>query len=709
MTRLRSFLARLALIGGVALLAPPALTGSTSGAIAASKVAAPEAAQAQKAQLLAELLTQYHYRELPLNDALSSRVLDSYIEALDQERYYFLQEDIDSFERFRTLLDDDLRKGDLGNAYQVFRRYQQRVKERSDYALSLLAKPIDYSGNETLELDRSTAPWPKTKAELDHLWQRRLKNDALMLKMAGQEPAKVKEILTKRYQRLARTVEQQSAEEVFQTYMNAWAQNFDPHTTYMSPRLSENFDIHMRLSLEGIGAMLRSDNDLTEVVELVPGGPAAKSGQLAPGDRIIGVGEGDSGDIVDVVGWRLTDVVDLIRGPKETTVRLQVLPSHAGATPKIVTLMRNQVQLEEQAAKAKTIDVKDGERTRRIGVITLPTFYVDFAAADAGVKDYRSTTRDVRRLIAELDKQGIDGLVIDLRGNGGGSLREATDLVGLFIKDGPVVQVRRHDGGIEVQQDRDRSVAYSGPLAVMVDRYSASASEIFAAAIQDYGRGVVIGQKTFGKGTVQTLVDLDRFGFKPEQSAGRLKLTIAKFYRINGASTQRKGVMPDITLPAPVFGDDELGEDSAKTALPWDEIRPVPYRPEGQLGDILPLLRERHEARTSQDPAFQALLAEYDQLKDIRSRKTLVLNERVRAEERAKLESKQLELINRRLKAYGMPPIKSLDGFDQDKQIPDTLLESAAAVVADLSELQQSSGAAATASRWTALKAMTTR
>lgn len=698
MTRLRSFMARLALLGAIVLMAPPALTVPPS-ANPAGKQTAPEASHPQKAQLLAELLTQYHYRELALNDELSSRVLDAYINALDQERYYFLAEDIASFERFRTQLDDDLRRGRLDSAYEVFRVYQQRVKERSDFALSLLSEPLDFSGQETLELDRSKAPWAKTKAELDDLWRRRVKNDALMLKMASQEPAKVTEILGKRYQRLARTVEDYSAEEVFQTYMNAWAQNFDPHTSYMSPRLSESFDIHMRLSLEGIGAMLRSDNDLTEVVELVPGGPAAKSGQLAPGDRIIGVGEGDSGDIIDVVGWRLSDVVDLIRGPKQTTVRLQVLPKHGGATPKIVTLIRNQVQLEEQAAKAKTIEIKDEGVSRKIGVITLPAFYVDFAAADAGAKDYRSTTRDVRRLIEDLKKQGIDGLVLDLRGNGGGSLREATDLVGLFIDHGPVVQVRRNDGGVEVQQDRDRGTVYSGPLAVLVDRYSASASEIVAAAIQDYGRGVVIGQKTFGKGTVQTLIDLDRFGFKPPQSAGRLKLTIAKFYRINGASTQRKGVMPDIVLPSPVIADLERGEDSVETALPWDEIRPVSYRPEGDLSPFLPLLRERHEARTSRDPAFQALLEEYEQMRAIQSRKTLVLNEKIRAEERAQLEATQLQLINRRLKAYGKEPITSLEGVDLDKQVPDTVLETAAAVVADLSVLQTDSAAA---KRWLA-------
>jgi carboxyl-terminal processing protease len=678
MNRFRLNIARLVLASVLGLAGPQLV-------LAAEPTVAGEAAAAghtRKAQLITELLSQYHYRDTRIDDALADRVMTSYLEALDQERYYFLAEDVAAFAPLRTRLDDELRRGELAGGYQVFKRYQQRVQERADFALAMLAKPLDLSQDDRLELDRAEAPWARTKAELDALWFKRIKNDALTLSMSGQEPDKVKEILTKRYQRLARTVQQYTTEEIFQTYMNAWAHVFDPHTAYLSPRLSENFDIHMRLSLEGIGAMLRSENDFTEVVELVVGGPADKSGKLQPGDRIIGVGEGDEGDIVDVVGWRLTDVVDLIRGPKESVVRLQVIGKSANA-PRMVTLVRNQVQLDEQAAQAKTIEVDNGQGTARIGVITLPAFYMDFAAADAGDKNYRSTTRDVRRLLGELEKDGIDGLVIDLRGNGGGSLREATELTGLFVHGGPVVQVRRQDGGVEILQDTDEDVAYDGPLTVLVDRFSASASEIFAAAIQDYGRGVVVGQQTFGKGTVQTLVDLDRFGLQTPASAGRLKLTIAKFYRINGDSTQRNGVVPDIKLPAPALPA-EIGEDAVETALPWDKIKPVPYRPEGELASIIPSLRARHEARLERNPAFQALIAEYDQLRALQAKTSVPLNAQLRRQERDQAEQMQLDVLNRRLAAYDLPPLKTLEGLDEDA-LPDTVLESAAAVAADLS------------------------
>ena len=695
MHRFRLRFARLLLLGLLALSAPSALLAAPAASSQAAAPAKLEPGQTRKAQLIAELLSQYHYREMPINDAMSDQVMDVYLDALDRERYYFLAEDIQTFRPLRTRLDNEILRGELASGHKVFERYQQRVKERAEFALSVLAKPLDFKSDDRLDLDRTKAAWVGSKKELDALWLKRIKNDALTLSMAGQEPEKVQEILTKRYQRLARTVAQYTPEEIFQTYVNAWAQVFDPHTAYLSPRLSENFDIHMKLSLEGIGAMLRSDNDFTEVVELVPGGPAAKSGQLQPGDRIIGVGEGDNGDVVDVVGWRLTDVVDLIRGPKDSTVRLQVLAKSANA-PRTVTLVRNQVQLEEQAAKAKTIEVDSGGKTQRIGVITVPAFYIDFAAADAGDENYRSTTRDVRKLIDELKASGVDGMVIDLRANGGGSLREAAELTGLFVDAGPIVQVRRQDGEVEVIQDHSKGVAYGGPLAVLVDHYSASASEIFAAAIQDYGRGVVVGQKTFGKGTVQTLVDLDRFGFRSESAAGRLKLTIAKFYRINGDSTQRMGVSPDISLPSPAMPDELGGEDTAKTALPWDQIKPVPFRPEGQLTDLIPKLRNRHEERTQKNPAFQALLEEYAQLRELQAQKSVPLNEKARREERDRNEQLQLKALNRRLAAYELPALKTLEDLEEDK-LPDTVLEAAAAVVADISGVATNT---ATAVHW---------
>lgn len=650
--------------------------------------------QARKARLISELLSEFHYRSLPIDNVMADQALQAYLDMLDQERYYLLQQDIDEFKRNANKLDEQIQRGDLSAGYQIFERYQQRVRERSEFAAAMLEQDIDLNSEERIEVDRSEAPWATSKEQLDDLWRKRVKHDALTLLMANQEWPKVREILGKRYQRLADTVANYSSEEIFQTYINAWAQVFDPHTQYMSPRLSENFDIQMRLSLEGIGAMLRTENDFVEVVELVKGGPAAMDGQLQPGDRIIGVGEGSQGEISDVVGWRLSDVVELIRGPKETTVRLQVLPGKsAGSTPKIITLVRNEIKLEEQAAQAKTIEVPSEDGIQHIGVIKLPAFYMDFAAADAGKKDYRSTTRDVRQLISQFQKEGIDGLVVDLRGNGGGSLREATELTGLFVPSGPVVQVRRHDGAVEVIQERNREVAYTGPLVVLVDQFSASASEIFAAAIQDYGRGVVVGQKTFGKGTVQTLIDLDR-GLRKQDVGGRLKLTIAKFYRVNGHSTQRRGVVPDIVLPS-AFDAERFYESAAKTSLPWDEIRPVPFRPQGSLEPLLPVLRERHEEWAAKSPAFQALLDEYAQSRKAQAQNWLPLNEKQRRAEREQAEEQQLAALNRRLSAYGMEPLKSLDDLDQDA-LPDTVLESAAAVVVDLADLQSS---ATTASR----------
>lgn len=688
----RTLISRLLFAIVIALVAVPIATVPVSARPGAD--ASELQAQARKARLISELLTEFHYRSLPIDNAMARQAFQAYLDTLDQERYYLLQQDIDEFARHVDQLDDQLRRGDISFGYSVFERYQQRVRERSEFALSLLEQEFDFNSDERIELDRSQEPWASSREELDQLWRKRVKHDALTLLMSGQEWPRVREILTRRYQRLADNIANYSNEEIFQAYINAWAQIFDPHTQYMSPQLSENFDIQMRLSLEGIGALLRSENEFIEVVELVKGGPAELDGQLKPGDRIIGVGEGEDGEIDDVVGWRLSDVVERIRGPKETVVRLQVLPAQsAGATPKIITLVRNEIKLEERAAQGKLMEVPTKDGTRRIGVVKLPAFYMDFAAADAGKKDYRSTTRDVRRIIQDFNREGIDGLVIDLRGNGGGSLREATELTGLFVPGGPVVQVRRHDGSVEVIQDYDRAVVYSGPLVVLVDQFSASASEIFAAAIQDYGRGVVVGQQTFGKGTVQTLIDLDR-GLRRQDSGGRLKLTIAKFYRINGHSTQRRGVIPDIVLPS-AFDADRFYESAVKTALPWDEIRPVPFRPQGSLEPLLPLLHERHQERIAKSEAFQALLEEYAQLREMQSQTSLPLNEMQRRAEREQAEARQLAALNRRLAAYGLDPVSSLDELDQDK-LPDTILETAAAVAVDLADLQS---AVATASR----------
>ncbi|EAR21539.1 carboxy terminal-processing peptidase [Nitrococcus mobilis] len=649
----------------------------------------PDSHFAYAEQMIGAFLAQYHYRNQPLDDTLSRQVYTAYFTALDPQRYYFLASDLARYSQYRTRLDDLLREGEITPAFDIFDVYRQRVKERSQFAVTELAKPFEFTTDETFDLDRSKAPWAADEARLDRIWRKRVKNDALTLKLTGKDAAEIRSTLRDRYQRMARSVAQFHEEDVFQIYMNAWAGAFDPHSSYLSPRSSENFDINMSLSLEGVGALLRSEGDHTEVVELIPGGPAAKSGQLAPGDKIIGVGQ-NKGTIQDVVGWRLGDVVELIRGPAATTVRLQVLPAKGGAnaTPKVVQLVRNRIQLKEQAAQSERLPIPHNDREYHIGVIKIPAFYIDFQAARLGGKDYRSTTRDVHKLLNELVQQGIDGLVIDLRGNAGGSLQEATKTTGLFIEDGPVVQVRRRTGEREVLRDNDgHTVAYQGPLVVMVDRFSASASEIFAAAIQDYGRGLIIGDQTFGKGTVQSMIDLGRLELDEQDSpGGRLKLTIAKFYRITGESTQRVGVKPDIALPA-VTNDNRVGEMAEPFALPWDRIAPVRFQPAGDVQRWLASLEKQHAVRMATDPGLQAVTDEYRQLRTQRARTEVSLNEKIRRQQREHSEQTRLAAINQLLRASDQPSIQSLDEIDED-ELPDTLLKEAARIATDMRVLR---------------------
>ncbi|MDN5869604.1 MAG: carboxy terminal-processing peptidase [Nitrococcus sp.] len=655
--------------------------------------ARPESQFAHAEQMIGAILAQYHYRSQPLDDELSSEVYAAYFAALDPQRYYFLASDLAHYSQYRTRLDDLLRDGELEPVLRIFETYRQRVRQRSEFAISQLAEPFDFTISETFDLDRSEAAWAIDEAALDEIWRKRVKNDALTLKLAGKSVAEIRSTLRDRYHRMARSVMQQHDEDVFQIYMNAWTGVFDPHSSYLSPRRSENFDINMSLSLEGIGALLRSEGDYTEIVELIPGGPAAQSGELAAGDRIIGVGQGE-GAIQDVVGWRLGDVVELIRGPKATTVQLQVLPAKAGAhaTPKFVQLVRNRIQLEEQAAQSELLTITRNGHDYRIGVIDIPAFYVDFEAARMGREDYRSTTRDVRELLTKLKQQGIDGLVIDLRGNSGGSLQEATKTTGLFIEAGPVVQVRRQTGEREVIYDNDgHRIVYRGPLAVLVDRFSASASEIFAAAIQDYDRGIIIGDRTFGKGTVQSMIDLDRLGLEQQGApAGRLKLTIAKFYRITGASTQRVGVTPDITLPA-ATNDELVGEMAEPNALPWDHIAPVPFERTGDVQQWVATLQKRHASRMSSQPGLQAVIDQYRHLRAQRSRTEVSLNAKIRRQQREQSNQSRLAAINRLLRAYDREPIQSLKKINADK-LPDVLLQEAARVVADLRLLRAPAG-----------------
>ncbi len=531
------------------------------------------------ARKVGDILEEAHFSRAAIDDRMSAEVYDRYLDFLDGQRSYFLASDLAEFAPQRLRFDDMIRSGEIDPAYAIFQRFQQRNRERMQYAIALLVKEPDWAANESFEYDREKAPWPTSAAEMSELWRKRVKNDALSLVLTGKAWPEASDILRKRYERVLKRVDQISPDDVFENLMNAYARSFDPHSSYFSPRNSEEYRIQMSLNYEGIGASLQLVDDYVTIMNVIEGGPAAVAGELNANDRIIGVGQGTSGAFTDVIGWRLDDVVQLIRGKAGTLVRLQVLP--AGAAPgseKILELTRNKVTLEAQAAHKEVRDItRDGQKLK-VGVITVPGFYQDIAAQSAGDENYRSTTRDVRRLIEELEKEHIDGLVLDLRQNGGGYLPEATALTGLFVDRGPVVQLKDTTGRLEVLDDPEPGVAYDGPLAVLVDRASASASEIFAGAIQDYHRGVVLGQRTFGKGTVQNLVPLDRWSQKPVN--GQLTVTIGKFYRVTGESTQHRGVEPDVQLPS-LIDMKEVGESALEAALPWDRIAGVAFRKDG--------------------------------------------------------------------------------------------------------------------------------
>jgi len=602
----------------------------------------PTPSEAEAAIWATRFLTHFHYKPMPLDDAMSEKVYKRYLDALDGDKLFFTQSDVAKFDAWKDKLDDAIYDQDLAGPYAIFNVYEQRVAERVAYARSLLAKGFDFSKDESYDYDREKATWAKDDAEVNDLWRKRIKNDWLRLKLAGKADKDIRDTLDKRYANYIDRVRQLNSEDVFQTFMNAYASSIEPHTNYLGPRASENFDIAMKLSLEGIGAVLQREDDYTAIREIVPGGPAALSKQLKVGDRVVGVGQGENGQITDVVGWRLDDVVDKIRGAKDTTVRLEVLPADAGPDGKHFTLslVRKKVSIEEQAAKKSVIEVGKGEQMRRIGVISLPTFYQDFEARRRGDKDYKSATRDVEKLLGELKADKVDGVIVDLRNNGGGSLAEATDLTGLFIDKGPVVQVKNASGQIEENSDENPGMAWDGPLAVLVNRGSASASEIFAAAIQDYGRGVIIGEPTFGKGTVQNLVDLDEVAHNEKPTFGEVKMTIAQFFRINGGSTQLRGVTPDISFPLTVDAKD-FGESSYDNALPWTSIAPANYKPVADIKGVVPMLIQRHDARTAANVDWKNLEADLADARALRAQKTISLNETVRRKERDEQEAKR--------------------------------------------------------------------
>ena len=628
---------------------------------------APTIDQARANILIARQLQFTHFRDLGISDELSGDVFDAYLDYLDGQRIYLSQDDIAKFDKIRTQLGSALKTGQLQPGFDIYNLVQQRIIERLQFALETIDKGIDtldFSANESILVDRSKANWESNAKALDDLWVKRIKNAVLAQRLNGAEDEAIVETLRRRYEGQLKRAYQARSEDAFQAYMNAFTGMWDPHTSYFSPRTSENFNINMSLSLEGIGAVLQSDNEYTKVVRLVPGGPASKQGQLEPADRIVSVAQEDEKQ-VNVIGWRLDEVVDLIRGPRNSTVTLEVIPANASdeTITETIAIKRDEVKLEEQSASKDTIRLERGGKEYTIGVITIPTFYADFQAMQAGDPNYKSTTRDVRNLIAELEADGVDGLVMDLRNNGGGALHEANDLVGLFIDKGPTVQIRNANNDVQVLNDEDPSVAYDGPLVVLTNRMSASASEIFAGAIQDYGRGLVVGSQTFGKGTVQAVRPLNH---------GQLKITQSKFYRVSGGSTQHKGVIPDIEIPSRI-DKTRIGEDALDHALPWDQIEAVPHTRYFDFSGIIDELRKRHEERFSTNPEFSLLQQEIDFLTKQRATDSVSLNLEERRAEHEQIERTRLTIANARRELKGQTPFESLEDLEdwQDQQAAD--------------------------------------
>ncbi len=651
---------------------------------AASAVLAPTEQENYVARRVSDIIAREHYRRAPLDDRLSSLILDRYLDAIDGGRSYFYASDIAEFERYRYQLDDAIKSGDVEPAFVIFRRFQQRSRERMNYAIELLAKKPDFDVDESFNFDREKEPWPANTAEMNELWRKRVKNDALSLITAGKQWPEVADILHKRYEHVAKRMDQSKPEDVFEAFMNAFVLSLDPHSNYFSARNSEEYNIQMSLSYEGIGASLQLTDDYVTVIDVIAGGPAAVSGKLAANDRITAVGEGKTGELVDVIGWRLDDVVQKIRGPGGTLVRLQLLPAGAapGSPQRIVEFTRNRVSLEAQASHKAMRTVQRNGRDVKVGIITVPSFYQDYDASRAGAKDFRSTTRDVQRLIGELRKDGMEVLIMDLRANGGGYLPEAESLTGLFIDRGPVVQLRDTTGRIEVDDDPDPAIFYGGPLIVLVDRFSASASEIFAGAIQDYGRGLIVGQQTYGKGTVQNAHPLNYtiFGRKPE--LGQLNVTIGKYYRITGESTQDRGVTQDVSLPS-LIDANEVGESTRDRALPWDHIEPASFKAEGDLKPVTATLEKMHEERTADSADFKYLHDDIAALEAMRNQKTLSLNLKTREAERKRQEIERLARENAWRAAHNAPPAKSLEDI-KDDAAAGIILDEAAQVAADL-------------------------
>jgi carboxyl-terminal processing protease len=677
----------------------------------------PDMQQSVVAKSLVELIENFHYQKVVVDDAFSSIVFDEYLKALDGGKSYFLQSDITDFEKFRLTLDDDVRSGDLSVPFYIFNVYQKRYNDRVNFALKELEKKFNFTSNDTYTYDREKLPWLKSESESNSLWSKRIKYEMLNLKITGTEESKMKETLKKRYENLISQSTKFNQQDVFQIFMNSFTGTVDPHTSYFVPNRAQEFNEDLARTFEGIGARLQLDNEVVKIAEIIPGGPAFKSKAIQANDRIIAVAQGKDGEFVDVIGWRLDVTVTKIKGPKGTIVRLKVIPAgqELSSTPKIVELVRDKVVLEDQSAKKTIKTITSGGKSYKIGIIQLPAFYADFKAMQAGDPNYKSTTRDVKLLLDTLKQEKVDAVVLDLRSNGGGSLPEAISLTGLFIKSGPVVQVRDRRNKIEVSEDEDDSIAWTGPLGVFLDRFSASASEIFAGAIQDYGRGIVIGNQSYGKGTVQQGIDMsrvisttDKLMLKGAQTVnntkgsqsdakgvnatrtnapefGQINLTMAKFYRVNGSSTQHKGVVPDIEFPT-VFPKDKYGESSEPRALPWDTISPSQFSPVAGLDEVKRKLIALHQERMKTSVGFKDLQEDIAEFAKREAETSITLNEAQLKKERDEQEAKSLQRENQKRAAKGLAPLKK--GETKPKEDIDFIRDEGLQIIADFIQIK---------------------
>lgn len=639
--------------------------------------------QSMEARLVAGLLTQYHYEKISIDDDLSKVVFDEYLSSLDANKHYFLKEDIEGFQKYRERLDDHMKLGYLLPPYEIFNTFRQRFQERMDFIENELEYNFDYDKEEYLTVNRDSLDYVSTTAELNDRWRKLVKSQALDYKLDEKADTTIQRLIKERYDRLEQTIGEYESRDVFQLYMNTFAESFDPHSSYFSPITSENFKIRMSQSLEGIGATLTSDGNYTRVASVVPGGPAFESKVINTDDKILAVAQGDDGDFVDITGWRLDDVVQKIRGPKGTIVRLKIIeagtPISVGM-PQEIRIVRDKIKLENQVPYAEVREVYRNGNQYNIGVITIPSFYLDFETMRSG-GDYGSTTKDVKAILDTI-KTKVDGIVIDLRSNGGGSLQEAIQLSGLFIEEGPIVQIRDSDGEIELGKDENDTIYYDGPLTVLTNRFSASASEIFSGAIQDYKRGVVIGENTFGKGTVQNLISLNQFVPKVKDTLGQVKLTLAKYYRVNGSSTQHKGVRPDIKMPSP-YTAKTFGESSYERALEWDQIESSEYEPSNHIDEkLLAELNEKHEKRLKEEQYLRNLKNDVNEAVNQQNMYRVSLNIETRKAENEAAMERRNTANELREKITSDPEV--VNKINTDSEIKDPYLREGIVVLADL-------------------------